>query len=102
MGSFSCGMWTLSCSMRAGSSSPTRNQTRAPCIGSAESYPLGHQGSPSLSIFEWEFPRAKWKGLGGRGKVGIWVGEEAQNRVEMKGRDDQGALSWMVAKYDRM
>ena len=39
-------MQTLSCSMHAGSISPTRDRTRAPCIGSAESYPLNHQGSP--------------------------------------------------------
>ena len=44
----SCGMWTLSCSMHEGSSSPTRYWTRAPCIGSAESYPLDHQGSPCI------------------------------------------------------
>ena len=43
---FSCSMQTLSCGMHAGSSSPTRDPTRAPCIGSAESYPLDHQGSP--------------------------------------------------------
>ena len=39
-----CGL--LSCSMHVGSSSPTRDQTLAPCIGSMESYPLDHQGSP--------------------------------------------------------
>ena len=39
-----CGL--LSCGMHAGSSSPTRDRTWAPCIGSVESYPLGHQGSP--------------------------------------------------------
>ena len=27
-------------------SSPTRDQTHAPCIGSTESQPLDHQGSP--------------------------------------------------------
>ena len=43
----SCGMWTLSCGMRAGSSSSTRDGTRAPCSGSTESHPLDHQGSPS-------------------------------------------------------
>ena len=37
---------SFSCGMNAGSSSPTRDQTQAPCIGSAESYPLDHQGSP--------------------------------------------------------
>ena len=42
----SCGMWTLSCSMHMGSSSLTRDQTWTPCIGSVESYPLHHQGSP--------------------------------------------------------
>ena len=35
-----CGL--LSCGMHVGSSSLTREQTRAPCIGSAESYPLYH------------------------------------------------------------
>ena len=44
----------LSCGMQVGSSSLTRDQTRVPCIGSTESYPLRHQGSPqtflSLSI----------------------------------------------------
>ena len=39
-----CGL--LRCVMHAGSSSPTRNGTRAPCIGSTESYPLDHKGSP--------------------------------------------------------
>ena len=42
----SCSMWTLSCGMHVGSSSLTRDWTRAPCIGSTESYPLDHQGSP--------------------------------------------------------
>ena len=36
----------LSCGMHAGSSSPTRAQTWAPCTWSTESYPLDHQGSP--------------------------------------------------------
>ena len=36
----------LSCGMHAGSSSLTRDRTWAPCIGSAESYPLDHQGYP--------------------------------------------------------
>ena len=49
-GIFSCSMWTLSYDMHAGSSSLTRDRTRAPCIGSVESYPLDHQGS-SLPIF---------------------------------------------------
>ena len=53
----SCGMWnlrcsmrTLSCSMHVGSSSLTRDRTLAPCIGSAKSYPLDHQGSPWIVI----------------------------------------------------
>ena len=32
----------------AGSSSLTRDQTQTPCIGSTESWPLDHQGGPSL------------------------------------------------------
>ena len=36
----------LSCGMHAGSHSPTRDQTWAPCVGSAASYPLDNQGSP--------------------------------------------------------
>ena len=44
-----CGIF--SCDMHAGSSSPTRDWTWAPCIGSVESYPLDHQGSPSPSLF---------------------------------------------------
>ena len=30
----------------AGSSSLTKDQTQAPCLGSAESYPLDRRGSP--------------------------------------------------------
>ena len=37
--------------MHAGSSSPTRDRTQAPCIGSMESYPLDHQGSPPHPCF---------------------------------------------------
>ena len=33
------------------SSSPTRDRTQAPCIGSTESYPLDHQGSPNDGFF---------------------------------------------------
>ena len=36
--------------MHARSSSPTRDQTWAPCIGSAESYPLDHQGSSNILL----------------------------------------------------
>ena len=39
----------LSWGIHAGSSSPTRDRTRAPCIGSTESYPLDHQGSSSTT-----------------------------------------------------
>ena len=42
----SCGMRTLSCDVHVGSSALTRDRTWAPCIGSAESSPLCHQGSP--------------------------------------------------------
>ena len=42
-------MQTLSCSMHVGSSPLTRDRTRAHCIGSMESYPLCHQGSPITS-----------------------------------------------------
>ena len=43
----------LSCSMYAGSSSPTMYRSQAPCIGSVESYPLDHQGSPYFSNVKW-------------------------------------------------
>ena len=42
----SCSKQTLSCGMHVGSSSPTRDQTQAPSIGSVESYPMDHQESP--------------------------------------------------------
>ena len=45
-------MRTHSCGMHARSSSPTRDQTRAPCFESTESYPLDHQGSPSEDILK--------------------------------------------------
>ena len=50
----SCGMQDSHCSMwdlelqHVGSSSLTRNRTPVPCIGSEESQPLNHQGSPQL------------------------------------------------------
>ena len=37
--------------MHAGSSSLTRDRTLAPCIGSADAYPLDHQGSPPQEYF---------------------------------------------------
>ena len=43
----------LSCGMHAGSSSPTRDRTRAPCIGSTEAYPLDHQGSPRHTLINY-------------------------------------------------
>ena len=49
-GLLSCGMQTLSRSMHLGSSSLTRDRTRARCIGSSESYTLRHQGSPCRSF----------------------------------------------------
>ena len=36
---------------RVGSSSLTRDQTQAPCIGSVESYALCHRGSPCFRAF---------------------------------------------------
>ena len=47
-----CGIFVAACrhlsySMYAGSSSLTRNQTQAPCIGSTESYPLYQIGRAS-------------------------------------------------------
>ena len=50
LGLLSCGRWAPSCGMHVGSL--TRDRTRAPGIGSAESYPLCHQGSPHLHHFE--------------------------------------------------
>ena len=44
-GIFSCSMKTLKL-CHVGSSSLNTDRTQAPHIGSAESYPLGHQGSP--------------------------------------------------------
>ena len=47
-----CGL--LSCSMHVGSSSPTRDWTQAPCIGTVDSYPLDHHGkSLSLNFSLW-------------------------------------------------
>ena len=46
----SCSMWDLS--------SPTRDRTWAPCIGSTEFYPLDHHGSPSwdsLLVDSWSW-----------------------------------------------
>ena len=60
-GLLSCGMRTLSCGMHVGSSSLTRDQTWTPCIGSVESHPLCHQGSPwcfhflQINTQEWNF-----------------------------------------------
>ena len=45
MPSLGCGMWTQL--QHVESSSLTRDRTQAPCIGSTESCPLDHQGSPS-------------------------------------------------------
>ena len=50
-GLLSCGIWTLSWGMPVGSSSLTRDWTRAACIGSVESQPLRHQGSPCLGLY---------------------------------------------------
>ena len=45
----------LSCGMHVGSSSLTRNRTWPPSIGSTESYPLDHQGSPSFFFMVEQF-----------------------------------------------
>ena len=42
-----------------GSSSPTRDGTQAPCIGSTESQPLDHQGSPPESFLISSFSTLK-------------------------------------------
>ena len=53
----SCGMWDLlvaACGLLVAACricSLTRDRTRDPCIGSTESYPLDHQGSPSIFTF---------------------------------------------------
>ena len=49
-----CRVWDLSCGMCVRSSSLTRDRTRAPCIGSVESYPLDHQGSPHMQVLKRE------------------------------------------------
>ena len=59
MWALSCGTQTLSCGMRAGSSSPTRDWTWAPCIGNTESYPLDHREGPFLEIFKTRTKRNK-------------------------------------------
>ena len=43
-----CGMWVPS--------SLTKNWTQAPCIGSVESWPLNHQGSPVNQLFKETHP----------------------------------------------
>ena len=51
-GDLPCGMpGDLSCGTHAGSSSLTRDRTWVPCIGSVESYPLDHAGSPKVKTF---------------------------------------------------
>ena len=52
------GVWDLS--------SPTRDQTRIPCIGSAESQPLDHQGSPDARFYIVLFHLLKGTGLSNR------------------------------------
>ena len=47
-GSFHCGMHDL---QPVGSSSPTRDQTHAPCMGNMEFQPQDYQGSPWLLVF---------------------------------------------------
>ena len=40
----------LSCGMHAGSGSLIRDRTQGPCLGSMESHPLDHQGSPTYDF----------------------------------------------------
>ena len=54
-----------------GSSSLTRERTRAPCIGSMEPYPLDHQGSPFLALFEWRTSFCHLEVLGVRGEAPV-------------------------------
>ena len=68
-GLLGCGTWTLSCGMHVGSSSLTRDWTWAPCIGSAESYPLHHQGSPSHDMLTFSY-------------VALWEGEKLFSTLE--------------------
>ena len=49
-----CSMWDLS--------SPTRDRTRVPCSGSAESQPLDHQGSPMSWSLKWGEGRGRSRG----------------------------------------
>ena len=68
-----------------GTSSLTRDQTQAPCIGSAESQPLDHQGSPysilNTSISSFPFPSsAQTSIVGKRG----WSREEQGVRAQME------------------
>ena len=72
----SCGMQDLRCGVWAsqlwhadsqlwhvGSSSLTRDRTWAPCIGSVESYPLDHQGSPCCSFLSKMLTLCLWYNL---------------------------------------
>ena len=54
-GLLNCSMRTLSCAMQVGSISLTTEQTRGPCIGSVESYPLDHQGIPPYCLDDCSF-----------------------------------------------
>ena len=54
-------MRTLSCGMHVGSCSLTRDPTQTSCIGSTESYPLDHQGSPTSLHFYRSFLSYRFK-----------------------------------------
>ena len=58
---------------RAGSSSLTRDRTRAPCVGSVESDPLDHQGGPQPT-----FLKSLWKQR--------WEWMERQTQEWMQGK----------------
>ena len=91
-GLLSCGIRTLSCGMHVGSSSLTRDRTRAPCIGSAESYPLYHQGSP---------PKMHFRKLLSQGFFGYKQNEAIQINSSKKHevRNPQGNLMDPKYKY---
>ena len=67
--SLSCGMQDLYL-QHSGSSSPTRDPIQVPCIGSMQSWPLDHQGSPQANPFSMCTVDEPWKvGLSHSGKA---------------------------------
>ena len=66
--------------MHVGSSSLTGNLTQAPCLGSVESYPLHHQGSPKKKVFNENSLKSLWDNIKDTNIriIGIPEGEERQ------------------------